>query len=45
MSQYPVPIPDMITSTANDEVKRLRALHETNFDALGVSAGQSNLFL
>jgi TrmH family RNA methyltransferase len=31
MSQYPVPIPDMITSTANDEVKRLRALHERKF--------------
>jgi TrmH family RNA methyltransferase len=31
MSQYPVPIPDMITSAANDEVKRLRALHERKF--------------
>ena len=31
MSQYPVAIPDMITSAANDEVKRLRALHERKF--------------
>ena len=31
MSQYPVSIPDMITSAANDEVKRLRALHERKF--------------
>ena len=31
MSQYPVPISDMITSAANDEVKRLRALHERKF--------------
>ena len=31
MSQYPVAIPDMITSAANDEVKRLRALRERKF--------------
>jgi TrmH family RNA methyltransferase len=31
MSQYPVPIPDAITSTANGEVKRLRALHERKY--------------
>jgi RNA methyltransferase, TrmH family len=31
MSHYPVPIPDMITSAANDEVKRLRALHERKY--------------
>jgi len=31
MSDYPVPIPEMITSAANDEVKRLRALHERKF--------------
>ena len=31
MNQYVVSIPDMITSTANDEVKRLRALHERKF--------------
>ncbi len=31
MSHYPVPIPEMITSAANDEVKRLRALHERKF--------------
>ena len=31
MSQYQVRIPDMITSAANDEVKRLRALHERKF--------------
>ena len=31
MSQYPVAIPDMITSAANEEVKRLRALHERKF--------------
>lgn len=31
MTQYPVPIPEMITSAANHEVKRLRALHERKF--------------
>ena len=31
MSEYPIPIPDMITSAANNEVKRLRALHERKF--------------
>ena len=31
MRQYPVPISDVITSAANDEVKRLRALHERKF--------------
>ena len=31
MNHYPVPIPEMITSAANDEVKRLRALHERKF--------------
>ena len=31
MSQYQVPISDVITSAANDEVKRLRALHERKF--------------
>ncbi len=31
MSQYPVPIPDVITSTANQEVKRLRAMHERKY--------------
>ena len=31
MTYYPVPIPDTITSAANDEVKRLRALHERKF--------------
>ena len=31
MNQYHVPIPDMITSATNDEVKRLRALHERKF--------------
>ena len=31
MSKYPVSISDMITSAANDEVKRLRSLHERKF--------------
>ena len=31
MSQHSVPISDVITSAANDEVKRLRALHERKF--------------
>jgi TrmH family RNA methyltransferase len=31
MTYYSVPIPDTITSAANDEVKRLRALHERKF--------------
>ena len=31
MRQYPVPISDVITSAANDEVKRLRALHGRKF--------------
>jgi len=31
MSHYSVPIPDVITSAANAEVKRLRALHERKY--------------
>lgn len=31
MTDYSVPIPDPITSAANDDVKRLRALHERKF--------------
>ena len=31
MTQFPVPIPDPITSAANAEVKSLRALHERKY--------------
>ena len=31
MTQFPVPIPDPITSAANVEVKSLRALHERKY--------------
>ena len=31
MTYYSVPIPETITSAANNEVKRLRALHERKF--------------